>query len=332
MKILGVGNALVDVSVKLPNEKLLYELGVAKGSMNLIDAGMRSAIFEKIKDFAVTQTTGGSVSNTILALKQLGEPVGFMGKAGNDVYGNFYLQEMSDLEVELHLIQENTFSGTAITLVTPDGERTFCTYLGAAAEMRKTDLHPSIFEQYTHLYIEGYLVQNHELIENALAMAKSLQMTTILDLASYNVVASDKKFIQSLVDRYVDVLFANEEEAMALTGKPSGTAIYEIAEKVPTVIMKGGAKGSWVKQKDLFIHVPVYKKIKPVDTTAAGDYYAAGYFFGMINRVNPEKCAKLGTLLSYYIIQVIGTKLPEETWAEIREKAKVILGMNPIGK
>ena len=326
MKILGIGNALVDVLVKLPDEKLLYELNVAKGSMNLIDATKRGVIFEKIKNFTVTQTTGGSVSNTTLALKHLGEPVGFMGKAGNDVYGHFYLKEMTDLEIELHLIQENTLSGTAITLISPDGERTFCTYLGAAANMRKEDLLPAVFEQYTHFYIEGYLVQNHELIETALSMAKMLQMTTILDLASFNVVASDREFIQSLIGRYVDILFANEEEAIALTGNPSEVAIYEIAEKVPTVIMKRGVKGSWVKQKDLFIHIPIYKETKPVDTTAAGDYYAAGYFYGMIHHVNPEKCAKLGTLLSYYIIQVIGTQLPEETWVEIREQAKAILG------
>jgi len=325
MKILGIGNALVDVLIKLPDEKLLCELNVEKGSMNLIDAEKRKMIFERIKSFTVTQTTGGSVSNTTLALKQLGEPVGFLGKAGNDIYGNFYLKEMTDLEIELHLIQEDTFSGTAIALITPNGERTFCTYLGAAADMRKENLHPSIFKQYTHLYIEGYLVQNHELIETALAMAKSLQMTIILDLASYNVVASDREFIQSLTERYVDILFANEEEAMALTEKPSEAALLEIAEKVPTVIMKGGAKGSWIKQKDLFIHIPVYKKINPLDTTAAGDYYAAGFFYGMINGANPEKCAKLGTLLSYHIIQVIGTKLPEETWMEIREKAKAIL-------
>jgi len=325
MKILGIGNALVDVLVKLPDEKLLNELNVARGSMNLIDAEMRETVFRKIKDFPISQTTGGSVSNTTLALKHMGEPVGFLGKAGNDVYGSFYLKEMTDLDIELHLIQENTFSGTAIALITPDGERTFCTYLGAAADMRKTDLSPAVFEQYSHLYVESYLVQNHELIEAALSMAKSLQMTTILDLASYNVVAADREFIQSLVNRYVDILFANEEEIVALTGKPAEIAIHEVAEKVSTVIVKGGARGSWVKQKDLFIHIPVYQEIKPTDTTAAGDYYAAGYFYGIINHVNPEKCAKLGTLLSYFIIQKVGTKLPEETWIEIREKAKAIL-------
>ena len=325
MRILGIGNALVDVLIQLPDDKMLHELNVAKGSMNLIDAEMRTKIFEKIHSFPISQTTGGSVSNTTIALRQLGESVGFMGKAGNDVYGNFYLKEMTDLEIELHLIQENTFSGTAITLITPDGERTFCTYLGAAAGMRKTDLNTSVFEQYTHLYIEGYLVQNYELIETALAMAKSLNMKIILDLSSFNVVASDREFIQNLTDRYVDILFANEEEVMALTKKTPAIAIHEIAEKVPMVVMKTGPNGSWVKQKDLFVHIPVYEKIKPVDTTAAGDYYAAGYFYGMINRVSPEKCAKLGSLLSYHIIQVIGTKLPEETWMKIRKEAKQLI-------
>jgi len=325
MKILGIGNALVDILIKLPDENLLSELDVIKGSMNLIDAEKRKMIFEKIKDFKTTQTTGGSVSNTTLALKQLGDSVGFMGKAGNDEYGNFYVKEMTDLGIELHLIHENMFSGTAITFITPDAERSFCTYLGAAADMQKTDLSSEVFGQYTHLYIEGYLVQNHELIETALAMAKSLQMTVILDLASFNVVASDKEFFQSLVDNYVDIVFANEEEVVALTEKHSEIAIHEMAEKTPMVVMKGGAKGSWVKQKDLFVHVPVYKEIKPVDTTAAGDYYAAGFFYGMSHNASPEKCAKIGTLLSYYIIQVIGTKLPEETWTEIRKKVMEIL-------
>jgi len=325
MKILGIGNALVDILIKLPDEKLLSELNVAKGSMNLIDAEQRKMVFNKIKDFTVTQTTGGSVSNTVLALKQMGEHVGFIGKVGSDEYGDFYVKELTNLDIELHLIHEKAFSGTAITLITPDGERTFCTYLGVAANMQKTDLSPEVFEQYTHLYIEGYLVQNHELIETALAMAKSLQMTVILDLASFNVVASDRDFIQSLVDNYVDIVFANEEEVMALTGKHSEIAIHEMAEKTPMVVMKGGAKGSWIKQEDLFVHVPVYKELKPMDTTAAGDYYAAGFFYGMSHSATPEKCAKIGALLAYYVIQVIGTKLPEETWAKIREKAMAIL-------
>jgi sugar/nucleoside kinase (ribokinase family) len=197
--------------------------------------------------------------------------------------------------------------------------------LGAAANMRDADLQPDVFEQYSHCYVEGYLVQNHALIETAMQMAKAAGLTVALDLASYNVVEADREFIQTLVDNYVDILFANEEEAIALTGKTPGEAIHEIAAKMQIVVIKEGAKGSWVKNKEMFVHIPVYKEIHPVDTTAAGDYYAAGFFYGMVIGVNIEKCARLGTLLSYYIIQVVGTKLSEETWNEIREKIKEII-------
>ncbi|GHT26880.1 adenosine kinase [Bacteroidia bacterium] len=325
MKILGIGNALVDVLAKLSDDNLLKELNVAKGSMNLIDSERRKTVFEKINGLNIKMTTGGSVSNTTLALKHLSVPVGYIGKIGNDEYGEFYLREMKESGVELHLIQEDTFSGTAMAMITPDGERTFCTYLGAAADMKDIDLDKTVFEQYTHFYIEGYLVQNHELIETAAKIAKSLGLTTMLDLASFNVVEADRDFIQKLVTEYVDILFANEEEAHALTGKMPEDAAYEIASKVRIAIVKAGDKGSWIKQGDLLIHVPVHEKIEPVDTTAAGDYYAAGFFYGMANGVGLEKCAQLGSLLSYYIIQVVGTKLPEETWDEIREKAKEIL-------
>jgi sugar/nucleoside kinase (ribokinase family) len=325
MKILGIGNALVDVLAKLSNDNLLKELNVEKGSMNLIDSKRRKEVFEKIDGLDIKMTTGGSVSNTTLALKHIGVPVGFIGKVGDDEYGKFYLREMTESGVRLHLIQEDTFSGTAIAMITPDGERTFCTYLGAAADMRDTDLDRTVFEQYTHFYIEGYLVQNHALIETALEMAKSLNLKVMLDLASYNVVASDRAFIWSLIDKYVDIVFANEDEAFALTGKKPVEAALEIAEKVQIVVVKEGDKGSQIRQGDYSIHVPVYEKIDPVDSTAAGDYFAAGFFYGMANGVSLEKCAQLGSLFSYYVIQVVGTKLPEETWDEIRKKAKQIL-------
>ncbi|MDR3219027.1 MAG: adenosine kinase [Dysgonamonadaceae bacterium] len=325
MKVLGIGNALVDILAKLPDDSLLKELNVAKGSMNLIDAEMRKKVFEKMAGLETKMTTGGSVSNTILALKRIGEPVGFLGKIGNDEYGNFYLRKMNESGVEQRLIQEPVFSGTALAMITPDGERTFCTYLGAAADMQKDDLKESVFEQYTHFYIEGYLVQNHELIETASKMARSLGLKTMIDLASFNVVAADREFIRNLVDNHVDIFLANEEEAYALTGKRPSDAIHEIAEKVETAIIKDGDKGSWVKQGDVLMHVPVYKKIKPIDTTAAGDYYAAGFFYGMAHNAGLEQCARLGSLFSYYIIQVIGTQLPEASWDEIRKVAGEII-------
>jgi sugar/nucleoside kinase (ribokinase family) len=325
MKIVVIGNALVDILVKLSDDNLLKDLNIAKGSMNLIDDTMRKTVLEKIGNLELRMTSGGSVSNTALALRHLGAASGFIGKVGNDRYGKFYLKELTESDVNLHLIYETNPSGTAIAMITPEGERTFCTYLGAAANMLKTDLQRAFFEPYTHLYVEGYLVQNHDLIESAMQMAKSLGLTVMLDLASFNVVAADRDFIYELIDKYVDIVLANEEEISALTGKPAGEAIHEIAHRVEIAIVKEGDKGSWVKRKHELIHVPVYKKINPVDTTAAGDYYAAGFFYGMSKGASLEKCAQLGSLLSYYVIQVVGTKLTAETWNEIKEKTKDIL-------
>ncbi|GHT67621.1 adenosine kinase [Bacteroidia bacterium] len=326
MKILGIGNALVDILAKLPDDELLKELNVAKGSMNLIEEETRKSLFEKIETADLKMTSGGSVSNTSLALRQMEAPSGYIGKVGDDEYGKFYVNELTEAGVELHLIRESGFSGTAIAMITPDGERTFCTYLGAAAGMQKTEIQKSVLEQYTHFYVEGYLVQNHDLIEGIMKTAKSLGLTVMLDLASFNVVASDRAFIRKLVEKYVDIVFANEEEAFAFTGKTStGEAIHDMGHHVKIAVLKEGDKGSWIKHNDELIHVPVYEKVKPIDTTAAGDYYAAGFFYGMVHEARLEKCAQLGSLLSYHIIQVVGTKLSPETWEEIREKAHKIL-------
>jgi len=326
MKILGIGNALVDILAKLPNDELLKELNVAKGSMNLIEEKMRNELLERIKTMDLKMTTGGSVSNTSLALRQMETPSGYIGKVGNDEYGKFYIHELTNAGVELHLIHEPGFTGTAIAMITPDGERTFCTYLGAAADMHKSEIQKSILAQYTHLYVEGYLVQDHDLIEGVMEMGKSLGLTIMLDLASFNVVASERAFLQTLVEKYVDIIFANEEESLAFTGKAStGEAIHDISHLVKIAILKKGDKGSWIKYNNELIHVPIYKKVKPTDTTAAGDYYAAGFFYGMMHDAGLVKCAQLGSLLSYYIIQVVGTKLSPEVWEEIREKAKDII-------
>lgn len=325
MKIVGIGNALVDILVKIPDAQILSELGIAKGSMNLVDETVRDAVLKKISGSGYRMTTGGSISNTMFALSHLGESSSFIGKTGNDDFGRFYLRELTESGVTMHVICEEQPSGTAVAMITPDGERTFCTYLGAAANMRKQDLNPAYFEPYTHLYAEGYLVQNHELIESVMQIAKSLDMTVMLDIASFNVVAADRDFLLFLIDNYVDILLANEEEATALTGKPAAEAIHEIAGKVKIAIVKEGDRGSLVKCEQESVHVPVYRKIQPVDTTAAGDYYAAGFFYGLIHGANLKKCAEIGSLLSYYIIQVVGTKLQDNVWTEIKTKVKEII-------
>ena len=325
MKILGMGNALIDVLAKLKNEDLLTELNLPKGSMSLIDAHTRNKMFDKIKDFDVKYTTGGSAGNTCLAAANLSVSVGFIGKVGDDDYGKFYKKEFEETGIKSHFIYvPNQASGTAMALITPDGERTFGTYLGVAAELEKDDLQTIDFSEYTHFYIEGYLVQNHELIESALVLAQAAGLTTALDLASYNVVENEREFLEKLITKYVDIVFANEEEAKALTGKENPKdAVIELSRKTQIAVVKTGGEGSWVMQNDDLVYVPV-KKIIPTDTTAAGDYYAAGFFYGLKNDKSLKQCAELGSLLASEIIQVVGTKLSPETWEKIINKIELI--------
>ena len=324
MKIIGIGNALTDVLVKLKDESLLQEMELPKGSMNLIEVDKRNYLLDRTEDIEIKITTGGSACNTLLALNELGVHTGFIGKVGNDHYGNFFSNIIRDAGIHSHFIHEEKPSGTAMVFISPDGERTFGTYLGVAAELSASDLKQDIFSQYTHLYAEGYLVQNHELIETAMKMAKNAGLKVALDLASYNVVEVEKDFLQHLIENYVDILFANEQEAEALTGKQPEEAIHIIGKTVDIAVVKVGKEGSYVLCNNELAHVPV-EELPRVDTTAAGDYYAAGFFYGMEKECSMKECAQLGSLLAGEIIQVIGTKLSRTTWNRIHEVYKGLM-------
>jgi Sugar kinases, ribokinase family len=324
MRILGIGNALIDVLVKLENDDLLRDMGLAKGSMNLIDIHTRNSLFDKIDMQHAKITTGGAAGNTCLALAKMGIDAGFIGKIGNDDFGTFFVKEYIEHGVQPHLIYATNPSGAATVLITPDGERTFCTYLGVAAEMHKGEMDEEVFKQYTHLYIEGYLVQNHALIEGALAMAKRLGLFTALDLASFNVVEEERDFLRKLIVKYVDIVFANEAEAKVLTGKEPEEALQELGQMTDIAVVKVGGDGSWIVQGEEEVHVGV-ETIVPTDTTAAGDYYAAGFLYGMKNNCSLAQCAEAGSLLAGEIIKVVGTKLGHAEWENIYCNAKNIV-------
>jgi Sugar kinases, ribokinase family len=325
MKILGIGNALVDILAIINNEQLLEELNLPKGSMQLIDRDKRELIFSKLSDLKLSMATGGSASNTSLALSNMGIFSGFIGKIGDDEYGEFYTEELKKAGIVPHFIKEKgAASGTAMTLITPDGERTFGTYLGIAAELSEKELNPEIFKDYHFFYVEGYLVQNYALIEQALRIAKMQGLKIAIDLASYNVVESNKDFLLDLISNYVDVVFANEEEAKALTGKNAEEAVWDIASLTEIAVVKIGASGSLiVKDRELF-SVEAFKA-ELQDATAAGDFYAAGFLYGLVKNASVPQCGKLGSLLASKVIEVVGTKLSNECWEKIRTDAKIIL-------
>jgi len=324
MKILGMGNALVDILALMKSDELLTELNLPKGSMTLIDQDKRTYIFDKIENLEKEMTTGGSASNTSLALAKMGIQTGFIGKVGSDQYGAFYIDEITKTGIIPHFITENAPSGTAIALISPDAERTFGTYLGAAANLTQEELEADIFKSYNYFYIEGYLVQNYALIEHAVKMAKLHGLKIAIDLASYNVVEANREFLEKIIVEYVDIVFANEEEARALTGKPAEEAVREIAEYVEIAIVKIGEKGSLIANRENVVYVPAYKA-NFIDATAAGDYYAAGFFYGLFKDANLEQCGKIGSLLASNIVETVGTKLTEDCWIKIKNKTIEIL-------
>ena len=191
-KIIGLGNALVDVLATLKDDTILDEMGLPKGSMQLIDDAKLQQINEKFSNMKTLLATGGSAGNTILGLSCLGAATGFIGKVGNDNYGNFFRENLQKNNIEDNLLLSDLPSGVASTFISSDGERTFGTYLGAASTLRAEDLSLDMFKGYAYLYIEGYLVQDHDMILRAIKLAKEAGLQICLDMASYNIVEGDK--------------------------------------------------------------------------------------------------------------------------------------------
>lgn len=319
-KIIGIGNALVDALTTLQNDEILQTFGLPKGSMTLINDEEQERIQAHFAQLDVQQATGGSAGNTMLALANLDMQPGFIGTVGNDATGRFFTDNCKAKCITPHLTELPQQSGIAYTFISPGGERTFATYLGAAALMKADNLKEAMFQGYDYLYVEGYLVQNHDLILRAVEIAKALGLKVCLDLASYNIVAADKEFFTQLVKEYVDIVFANEEEARAFTGAEPERALEMLHELCEVSIVKIGAKGALLMRDDEKVQVSAMPVEHVIDTTAAGDFYAAGVMYGIMQGYSLRQCAEVGTLLSGHVIQTVGTKLTTATWERIRQE------------
>ncbi|MEG1910070.1 MAG: adenosine kinase, partial [Bacteroidales bacterium] len=255
-KVLGMGNALIDIIINIQSDAELEKLGLPKGSMQLVDDVQAHSILDYFKNADKKLASGGSASNTIHGIANLGVPTALIGTIGKDEYGQFFANDAKESGITPFLIQRNMPSGNAITLMSPDSERTFATFLGAACTLSSEDLKADFFEGYTYLHIEGYLVQNYALMEEAMRLAKQAGLKISYDLASYNIVEDHLDFIKKMVTEYVDILFANEEEAKAFTGKEELEALDILSEYCPVSIVKIGCRGSLVKANGKVAVIP----------------------------------------------------------------------------
>jgi len=326
-KILGMGNALTDILLQIDNDNILSELALPKGSMQLIDEAKAVEISDFLRHIQPKMATGGSASNTINGITKLGNEAGFFGKIGTDTVGDFFLKNSVENGVTPHLQYSQIPSGRCTVLVSKDGERTLCTFLGAACELESKDLSTEIFNGYDIFHIEGYLVQNHDLIRNAVRMAKNEGLKVSIDLASYNVVEGNLDFLKEIVSEYVDIVFANEEEAKAFTGEEPEKALNTIANMCEIAVVKVGKDGSYIQSGNEIIRISP-RKANCIDTTGAGDLYAAGFLFGLANNFSYNICGEIGSLVSGKVVEVLGAKMSAEVWNDIYNEIESITSKN----
>ncbi len=323
-KVLGMGNALTDILLQIENDSILASLNLPKGGMQLINTERSEEISFAVSQYDKIMATGGSASNTINGITKLGLNAGFVGKIGKDDIGLFFTNDSVNNGVNPHLLLSETPSGRCIVLVSPDSERTLCTYLGAACELEASDLKPEMFQGYDFFHIEGYLVQNHDLIRTAVKMAKEEGLKVSIDLASYNVVEANLDFLHEIVKEYVDIVFANEEEARAFTTKEPKEALIQISNHCNIAVVKIGKEGSYIKSGDNQVQIKP-RLAKAIDTTGAGDLYAAGFLFGLAKDYSLEVCGKIGSLVSGNVVEVLGAKMTDEVWEDIHAEIRKIV-------
>ena len=325
--ILGIGNALTDILAVLPNDSLLSEFHLPKGSMQHVDVETGDGIWQALKPLGVKYVAGGSAANTITCTAIFGMPSGFIGKIGNDELGLLFKSDQEQYGVRTHLLtSEQHSSGRSMVFVSGgNAERTFAVYLGAALDLVPDDLDPAWFEGYDYFHIEGYLVQNQDLVRRAVELARAAGCIISLDLASYNVVESNLAFLHDIVEKYVDIVFANETESRAFTGLADPrAALDELARISSIAIVKVGKNGSWLKRGDEVQFVEPWPA-EPVDATGAGDTYAAGFLYAHAQGLPLKTCGEVGSCIAAKVVEVVGTKIDIPRWRVAKQEIRELI-------
>lgn len=313
--ILGIGNALTDILAVLSDDTLLKTFHLPKGSMQHVDQETAGKIWQALKPLGVKYVAGGSAANTITCTSILGMPSYFIGKIGDDELGLLFKSDQEQYGVKTTLLKSEHSSGRSMVFVSGgNAERTFAVYLGAALDLVPEDLKPDYFQGHSYFHIEGYLVQNQALIRKAVELAYDAGCFISLDMASYNVVESNNAFLHDIIDRYVDIVFANETEARAFTKiEDPEEALDEISQHCRIAVVKVGKDGSWVKSGDEKYRIPAWPA-DPVDATGAGDTYAAGFLYAHSLDMPLKVCGEVGSIIAAKVVEVIGTKMDLNRW------------------
>ena len=309
MKVLGIGNAIVDVICKV-EENFIKKNNLTKGTMKLIfDEVEFKNILVNLK---IEKTiSGGSIANSIVGLSQLKNDVGFIGKVSDDIFGAKYEEGLKKENVKYFYAKkkESLPTGTCLILITPDSERTMCTFLGIAGKINENDVDEKIIKKSELIFLEGYLWDEGEpkkAFEKAIKNAKKVAMS----LSDLFCVERHKQNFLDLVKTKLDLTFANESEIMALINTKNFDEVVAFAKEIKKqIIITRGEKGAISIIGDKITEIKANKNLKIKDLTGAGDLFAAGYLHGLINNLSTERCLEQATKLSSKVIQQIGARL-----------------------
>ncbi len=320
--VFGIGNALMDFLIET-DEQHLAELGLRKGEMHLVEEEKAKeilALLEK-KKVPMEIAPGGSVANTSRGISLLGGKVIFCGKVGEDKQGFAYVEEMQKQGISTRIKHhQEKITGRCFSFITRDAQRTFSTHLGAAIHLAPEEILEEDIASSKILHLEGYQLEGDtkETVLQALETARKHGTLISLDLADPGVIRRNKKILQKIVQDYVNILFVNEQEAEEFTGFKEEEALRELGKQVTTAIVKIGKRGSWI------IHEGRTLRIEPVpaqaiDTTGAGDTYAAGFLYGLTQSWPVERCGKLGSLMAARMVEQKGVKIDKLDLERMKE-------------
>ncbi|MGC6423710.1 MAG: adenosine kinase [Lentimonas sp.] len=317
-KLIGVGSPIVDTIAQV-GELFIDQIDGEKGGMVLVDGATIHDLIVKAPG-KKTSAPGGSAGNTIFALARMGVETSFLGKVGNCEKGTFYRDRFTSLGGDSSRFKVGEVpNGHCLSLVTPDGERTMRTDLGAAMTLSLDEIAVADFSGCNHAHIEGYLLFNKSLMMHVLECAKAAGCTISLDLASFEVVNATKAILPQILETYVDIVFANEEEADAFTDLSENypAMAKQLATYCDIAAVKVGAHGSYIAKGAQVDHIEPIHAAHVVDTTGAGDLWAAGFLYGWSKGLERKECAKIGSVLGAAVVQEQGSELPQHVWQDI---------------
>lgn len=309
--VFGIGSAIMDFLIQVhPNE--LMELDLKKGQFHLVDEKQSKKVLDRIKHAEMKIAPGGSCANSLYGIALLGGDVVFCGKVGKDEHGAIYEQKMVNSGVKSQIRKIDTHkTGHAITFITPDTERTFVVHLGASIKLEKEDVFFDDLKDSKILHVEGYQLEDPNLRSvalHAMEFAKKNNVKVSVDLADPGIVKRNKADILSMLKKYADIVFANEDEAKALTGKDAIEALNEISNMAEVAVVKLGKKGSLVKRGSELYEIKPHS-VEPLDTTGAGDMYAAGFLYGLTSGFKLNQCGNIGSYLAAKVVEKLGARL-----------------------